>query len=377
MGPTTLDTKTPRTWAGSLAVFLLATSLALCPLPAASQYEEAIEVDLLGRDPGIATKEPWSGWPLTVRLSVDDGSLSQGGIYTNLAGEMLPFTGVGSYLVFEDPDQCPSWDTACEGAEYDEVAVRFRPDVAKPNLSGPEEISGIFIPYQVDGSAPSYYTGPELGNTNDFYTVGASPNLPGLVIVADRGLSIASDINFDRLDPVRCRNLAGLTNSVSWEPLDTNGLTSIQALMNVPEYVFEPIVRVDADVVAPPGGSSCGAHYQVDGLPLECGDWEDAYLQPTTIRVFVVNVNSDEEVPGEAPPPLHFLDDVDGDGVCTAADAEALGYMLLSNEATTQVIPAQPRPLPFDYDGNGANGMGDPFEFVKPNAVGQLVQPPR
>ena len=373
MGPRVFRTEVRRTRTNGVLTILAAASIALCgALPGISQWEDALEVDFLGRDEGVVALEPWSGWPLTVRMTVNDGLLQ--GIYSRTG--RVP-TG-GATLVFDDPDGCPSWDWlyCFYATPYDETAVSFRTGALTPDPAG-GEASGISIEYEsLRGPLATPYAGPELGTVNDDYSYGASARLPGLVVVADKGLSIVSDSEFQREEPLKCRNLAGLMNSVAWDPMDTRGTTSLQAHMNVPEYIFEPVVRVDADVDDP----SCSSIFQPDGLAPTCGDWKSHYLEPTTIRAFVVNVDflePDPELAGELPRPLDEIEDINGDGVCDAHDALELGYQLLSNEAEALVQAADPMPLPYDFDGNGTTGITDPFDGTVPVTSGRLVQPPR
>jgi hypothetical protein len=152
--------------------------------------------------------------------------------------------------------------------------------------------------------------------------------------------------------------------------------TSVQAHLNVPYALFDPVILYDNNISIPTydeAGVLCGeddALYRLDGGPLTC--WVDggasnfdpiAYDTVTTVRVFVVD--------GVAP---DILEDVSGNGRIDSYDAELMGYRVLSNQGTTRFRQWAEIfcNFPYDFDGDGFGGT-----CVAPGRPGGIVRPPR
>ena len=234
------------------------------------------------------------------------------------------------------------------------------------------------------------YVGPNLGTDTDDYTYGSNPRLEGLVITADVGPSIETDANFNRTG--RCRNLAGFTQSISYVLSDKLYNTSVVAQMNVPAWLFSPVVVADNHLTDDCDGDPdnfTDSLLRIDGLPWDDPDDFDGNGDPlyttycdgsshaflisltrdmlVTARVFVVQVDENGEGPD-------FLEDWDGDGACSAADAEAQGWQLLSKEEIIRFTQAHEEATPFQFDFDGNGNPGNP---VAPGGTGGLTRPPR
>ena len=374
-----------------------------------------------------------SGWPLTMFLRADHEYL---GIGTPYGYPYYPWmdTPLPFPLVFGDedsaygPDGCPSWNNPtgfwppeCEPPLLvDETTVPFIPGLTVPDsccfelpnccpddspyclVDQPpcncsedavicEEAPGQVLTtwYLDDGGTVgiSQYVGPNLGTDTDEYSYGSNPRLEGLVITADVGPGIETDENFNRTG--RCHNLAGFTQSVSYVLSDKFYNTSIMAQMNVPTWLFSPVAVVDNELTDDCDGDLTNhddSLLRIDGLPWDDPTDNDASIYTTycsggthsylisltrdmlvTARVFVVQVDEDGAGPD-------FLEDLDGDGSCDAADAEAQGWRLLSKEEIIRFTQAheEEQPFFFDFDGNGSAGLP-----VAPVGSGGLTRPPR
>jgi hypothetical protein len=209
------------------------------------------------------------------------------------------------------------------------------------------------------------------GGLLDGYGYGADDDLPGLVIMADVGGARVFDPDFN-LVPGVVRNLAGFVNNVSVELATLRGGPAVTASMHALAGVFEPVALFDLDV------AQAGTDFlrRLESGPIESFEFlgepldDDALFRelmstyspyPIEIRVALVQ--------GAAPA---FIRDLDGDGAYTANDLRAMGYTLLSNQASARIVVAidalitqtssgrtcPPRSLIFsDLDGNGASGQ--------------------
>jgi hypothetical protein len=216
--------------------------------------------------------------------------------------------------------------------------------------------------------------------------------MPGLVVVADHGPGVifnrpeAGDTApppsdyFDLPNPLQARNLAGFFNSAAYSLKGGTTETSVQAHLNVPFSLFDPVILYDNNISDPTyddAGVLCGADdalYRLDGGPLTCwvgGGAQNfdliAYETVTTVRVFVVDIPE-----GLDPPDV--LTDENCDGRIDFRDAEQMGYRVLSNQATTRF--RQWAEIfcnhPYDFDGDGFGGT-----CVAPGRPGGIVRPPR
>jgi hypothetical protein len=360
-----------------------------------------VTIETPGMQPDVVSLQTEGAWSLTIRA----GTLARKilGIGAYEYPYQFPLDSQQAFIVFENPDKCFSLaqggDTAC-GAT-DEVYLEFTPtintvnlrqnkvDAVDPKRLGPRPtllgwtppLSGDLRPENPGSNTTDYEVGPDVGanlddsaaciyptdpkGTCDNYGYGASPNMPGLVIVSDRGVGIvwADPDSLYLGGPRVARNLAGLINSVTWTLNACDGpsgcgtgSTVVTAQMNVPARLFRPLVRLDRGY-----GDIGGRWYQVDG-----GDWvPDPSRQlvnvlnqlVTTVRVFVVS--------GRAP---DVLEDLNSDGVVDWNDAVAAGLTVLSNEQLLrfkmyyQSLEGSNADLAiqYDYDGNGMQGIDLP-----------------
>lgn len=212
---------------------------------------------------------------------------------------------------------------------------------------------------------------PQTGGTLlDGYGFGPDDDLPGLVIMSNRGAARAFDENFDRVPRV-IRNMGGFINSVSQELRTSRGGSALVATTQVVAGMFEPIALFDLDVDA-------------DGVDylrrLESGKVEafQFIAPPANNDVVLRDITSSYSpfeieltvviVEGIAPT---FIEDKNGDGRYTAADLKIMGYRVLSNQARlnlvvefdlaiTETITGRTCPPPSliyrDLDGNGRDG---------------------
>ncbi len=309
-----------------------------------------------GREPSI---QPISGWPLTLILTANE---------EELLGVSSPFATSQrkGYVVFEDPDDCPSWLQDCK-APPDETQVEFTPGFHLPkagDCSGQPEVKSFDETTGTnDGSTP---IGPCLEPPGKGYGYGANPRLPGLVVLADAGPGVVTDEDFDRPSPPEARNLAGLFQSVAYALKDSRGRTSIVAHMNVPARLFAPIALSDRNV-----SGLCQREVRVDGEDRVCS--EEWNPRAVTIRAFVVNGREPQTLAVNRRAPA-VLANVNGDDVIDIADAERAGWQLLSGQATLEITQTGGwSVVPHDLDGNGS--VGEPVS--PPPDPGELKEPPR
>jgi len=370
--------------------------------------------------------ETIGGWPLDLRLTADNGQLL--GVGTVVTPFPFPAYDQRGFLVFKDPNNCLSFTLNSPCPTPDETYLEFTATDEKPGvptLSGnPERLAHLTeeggggrpqlfgfdfpsksntAPFQIGPDVgggrehrcaphPVYFGGGAIcqvdsdcpeGQTcqlfTDGYGFGADDALPGLVVLADRGVGVVLDQTPGSppapRSPRQARNLAGLLNSVSWELDDAIRHTSVNAHMTVPNGLVGPTIFADICVGVPNPNAVCEGSalpiVQLDGGPQQsrcigCQEFRD-YLSSliTTVRVFVVNQTAPD-----------LLTDLNGDGVVDAKDAALAGYTLLSNAVTVQFkVFHQEGEFPdvfFDFDGNGSGGVP-----VAPAAGGTITKPPR
>ncbi len=329
--------------------------------------------------------EPFSGWPLTLHLTANEEKLK--GIGYEVAPYHFPRRDDKGFLVFADPDGCPSWvETSfqtmhengvsqgflfypdCPEAPpvpwpWDEAMLEFDPGLNLPDLPcGDRPMIFVFDPGSRKGTSLKSI-GPCVGSAEDSFGYGRNARIPGLVLVADTGPGIVFDKSFNRTKRLQTWNLAGFFHSIAYEMKDARGYTSLVAHMNVPGDLFAPVYLVDRDVEVGCEGAS-DTMIRIDGGPLECvasepfpGD------HVVTVRAFVIN--------GEAP---DRLEDLDGNGQVDLRDAIKAGYDLLSGQAEFRFTQLFEDFIPclFDFDGNGQVGG-----VVLPAGPGGMVTPPR
>ncbi len=402
--------------------------LSTCGLPPKPPVVALEQLSPLPGDGSTQSIQFRAGWPLIFRVSVaDEDMLGLGRVYGEQGFEIqnwqFPEVGQGGAIVFTDPDGIWSFSVP-PPSPNDERILDFYPDpgdstgmledvagapfaqdparrfALRPEFGGP-------LPQQApDGTAvqPVIMDGVQFGSDDDF---------PGLVILSNIGVGIVMESLADGWVPVlprQARNLAGFTNAVGYELSDSAGRTSITAMMVVPRFLFSHI-RLRDDCVGTvtfnsfdePESCDGQAIQRVDGgpvTPLEPASSIDESL--VELRAFVVEPRWNSVTNR-----LDYLDvvtDMDDDGQLTAADAQAAGWRVLSNEivysfrqigsnvSTGQINPfaavsfcngrARPRDLresgadlQYDLDGNGyAFALN---AVICPGAGSGVTRPPR
>lgn len=328
-----------------------------------------------------------SGWPLTAVLTANEQKLL--GIGVPISPPFFPERGTTGFLVFDDPDGCPSFiadefqqkteDCPAPPWPFDESWVEFTSGLTVPGTESGDRPQVFAFNSETDVNENLNSIGP-TGLTDD-YNYGPNPRVPGLVVVADAGPSIITSAAFDRPAPMKCRNLAGFASSVGYELRDANNRTSITVHFNVPRWLFTPVAQVDRHVSTEGacddtfnGEHPNGTLLRIDGGPETCIEGTPLNAldpvvneQEVTARLFVVNAGSAADAP-------NTIEDLNGNGICDADDARLAGHTLLSTEQT--VLFRQIHELyfgvPFDFDLDGDVGT-----IVAPAGAGQLTQPPR
>lgn len=383
---------------------------------------------------GAAPIQFRAGWPLIFRASVVDGKmLGLGRMHAEQYYERLlyqfPEFGQGAAIVFDNPDGI--WSYSVPTAPFwprDERVLPFYPDpgdisrqvddvAAAPQSHDPAlrfdlrpEFGGPLPQFAYD-AINGLSTVPQVP-TEDGVQFGADDDFPGLVILSNVGVGIVMTPLAQGWNPVlprQGRNLAGFTTSVGYELSDTLGRTSITAVMMVPRFLFAHLQLTDPCVgtVTLDGGgnpvSCAGAAIQrIDGGAIQPESPSDESL--VELRAFVV-----EPIWSAALGRMETLDvvtDSNADGAITAADAELMGWRVLSNEVVfnfrqigsllvgrartyaplefcqPQARPDDPAPrlpaaasIDFDIDGNGYAAFDQ--VFVCPPGGSGVTRPPR
>lgn len=364
-----------------------------------------VYLEIPGTRPDVVSWQTQGAWPITIR-ALGHKPL---GIGTYSVPYPFPIGPQQAFVLFADPDGCfslSSWGSNCGGGR-DETFLEFTPTTAnmagllQPEIDGVNPVRlgpaptllgwtqplgnnytasvGPNVGSNANSAAPCVTSPPDPDGVCDNYGYGASPNMPGLVVVSDTGVGLVWDdeSNFTLAAPLTARNLAGLMNSVSWTLNDcegpggcATGKTVVTAHMNVPRNLFKPVVRLDLGFTK--GGTTVGRMYQIDGqAPLpddEHGLFTTLNNHVSTVRVFVVS--------GRGP---DVLMDLTGDGEVDVNDAREAGYVVLSNEVVFrfrtfyQSLATGQADLAILYDFNG-DGM-DPI--VTPGGAGGVTGIPR
>jgi hypothetical protein len=428
----------------------IATAIA-CSGAAFADYPVSLHIDGPSSNGGLALLSE-SGWPVTIKLDI---ALPADQPYPAYAIQPnFPVRGDWGFLIFNDPDGClnppaPNWQApqtvACgvpdslpddwdfeewDPPPSDETYLEFWPDVDQAGAAdlagnedrqaglldsagsgGPEFDSwkdGAALPCTPGtGDRDCARFGPDTGGEiSDGFGIGADDDLTGLVVIAEYGIGRTyAEPDFDLIQPVEARNLAGLVNSVSYDLSDLEKENSkgkgkpevtvaeysrIWAHINMLPFVVRHIIQYDACVgtityAEPPyeeDVQSCDGNdlWRVDGGPIETApmnygraDTASIDLLESTVfelRAFVVA--------GQAP---DVLADENGDGIVNSADAEMAGYTLLSNEGHIEFMQLSQlicwggggSAVLFDLDGNGEAQI----PIVCPAGPGDLSRPPR
>jgi len=403
----------------------MAAALLLTALPAAAQETappqgEMVSIEVVGTKPSVVSLQTGGSWPLTIRLLANWPL----GIATVSIPEPYPESPQRGFIVFADPDDCFSFSLEqlqgsavepCPGG-HDETYLEFAPDM---NLAGLEKSSGYDDPENPPPSPsvvglnplklplgdpqpfPAWnappppgpgcpppnpgandevaYPGPSTGgDAKDNVGYGASPNIPGLVVLSDTGVGNVwvNDVVGGALEgvklasPRRARNLAGFANLIGLTLNDrkspTQGRASVTAAFHVGRDLFKPVALVDWDQLDASGiaceyDAVCNplcdivddrVAWRLEGGPLTFGSdtwsFRDALnAHITTLRIFVVSGTAPDE-----------LVDQNGDGIVSIRDAQAMGLTPLSRESIVRVqsLHQEVEPglgIPFDFFGDG------------------------
>lgn len=337
-----------------------------------------------------------SGWPMTIRLTMrNEESLA-----TTFGPPFFPNRSATGYVIFSDPDGCVAMDSLAwagvpEGCPdvrppSDEVFIEFTPDVDDVGLpddrgnpariamlidefSGGQEINSFPAPNTVTiGPRTSVFedvfdgVGNVIGSEEiiDGYGFGADDDIVGLVLVAEHGAGIVYDANGNRKAPLELNNLAGFTNSVSYELNSLLNRTTVSAHIVVPPLLLAPLVIADecvGDVAA------CEIDWRVDGAPRQPAATVLGLLPSDVTSTFenyselfdgtVYKINA-MVVSGTAP---DTVVDMNGNGRIDRGDLQDMGYEVLSRNRALFVRQLRGDPcnggveqvVAQDFDGNG------------------------
>jgi hypothetical protein len=259
-----------------------------------------------------------------------------------------------------------------------------RAALADPLQSGAPEFLALTRDFtqglNVDPPVPeSMPLGPFTGGgADDGFGYGADDDLPGLVVLSPRGVGLVyadadgspgtKTSDFEPVSPRRQWNLAGFLNSVNYELKSNGGTTVIHAGMTLPNGLIAPLIALDNCIGVHDGFGNCDAgehRFRVDGGPVQAvaggrsaqNLWTDLVSsQVYEVRAFLVS--------GFAPAQL---EDLNGDGKVTAADAKRAGYTVISNESVTRFRQVTgfvctegnlASIFGLDLDGNGQTSIG-------------------
>jgi hypothetical protein len=355
----------------------------------------------------LLPRETVGGWPLTIRLT-SNGEL---GVGTRFIPPVFPEEGNTGFLIFTDPDGCPSFSHSilspgpCFDAPVDETYLEFTTDtdqVGVPDEEG-NDFRRIALTDSFGGGPPSMLVfdsqtgtnshpqayGPRTSVPNSTDTLvhrcvnrfglgaacsvdadclgviaatcqtvplefdgvgwGADDGLPGLVLLANTGPALVLDQNFNfPAGPKQVRNSAGFVTSVAWEMNDSTKHSNVVAHMNVPNRLFQPVVQNDTCVGDPP--PNIGEPCSGGALYRIDGGPPTASIANLGDKVTTLRIFV---VNGTAP---SVLSDLDGNGVVDSKDAVLAGYSLISRETTLRFRTfSQDEIVGFlvDLDGNG------------------------
>jgi hypothetical protein len=392
---------------GKFVIWALALAAILLPCGAFAQGKakgkggvgQYIFIDVPGTNDGTVSTQVTSGWPLTIRLY---GNKELGiGVDGFIELSPFPHRGRKGFLVFTDPDGCHSWVESPPGPVCpppDELLLEFTPDVDSPGIKdfanggtlGAGQILNLFD-FNTGENNLATPAGPRVGipdehfpeqsNADDGYGWGHNDDLPGLVVLYDTGAGLVWNPDFTLASPLQARNVAGLFHSISYflnDALPTSanpyGRTVIEAQMNVPDHLFQPIFLFDncVGVITEGVCDASNNQVQIDGVVHTYGAPFSNTLvslldRVISIRIFVVN--------GQAP---DVLADEDGNGIVDAADAKMAGYTLLSGQKIVQVkIYYQASDLITAFGLKDLDGNGEVGGVPAPGGIGGLSGVPR
>jgi len=305
-----------------------------------------------------------SGWPLVFRLIIKEHHLL--GTYVPGSGivpSAFPEAGEPSWLIFEDPDDCPylEGEIALLGLpqspcpeDLDELFLAFNPDVDFPGTVDDHGRDDLRTQLADETGRPEWATGPLFlpgprlsEGIEDGVGYGPNDDLPGFVLISDVGVGVVYDpvcfraaegkpcvvpptpgkgsdptmIVWTRAFPDARYNLSGMMGMVGYELSDERARTTVMTSLLVPRYLFSHMEIFDQcfGEVSPFPPCEEEAN-QIDGGPIFSPP-VDNFITIFELRAFVVN--------GAAPA---VIEDCTGEGDVTAADAECMGYTIISNE---------------------------------------------
>ena len=379
-----------------------------------------IKIDILGIDPPpkrpVTPLVPQGGWPLTIELTNEEAGILQYSGISPLPNQSLPLnkiTSIRSYavgiLLFSNPDgispgaSSPNEAYCLSFLDYYFGSEDFQsqpgPDPELPpyrdTLLSTANHEGCPSPLPADEKHLYFALGTDLAAEDVGWpenpagepspAAGASPRLPGLVILSDSGIGnvyMSNGSGSYVLTPQRqARNLAAYINAVGYFLRNNKGKTAITASWIAPQNIISPYIERDSNV-----GGTCSdispntstTALRINGSPtltyLQEGSPDfpssygvlDYYLLKTftvRLRMFVVN--------GPAPA---VLPDSNNDGKVDYLDAVQEGYELLSGQKTIflRIAHNDFTGQFIDLDGNGCAG-----HLVLPGGAGGLGTIPR
>ncbi|MEM6513780.1 MAG: hypothetical protein AAF660_12265 [Pseudomonadota bacterium] len=326
------------------------------------------------------------------------------GIVTQSGPPYFPNKGRAGYIIFEDPDGCLAMDslnlTPEEGCPMtrpasDEIYVEFTPDVDDVGLEdnfGNSARRLLSIDFLNGGQTfdagdgfdteSTIRLGPVTGITRDLpdggseevldgYSFGADDDIIGLVLIIQHGAGIVYDEQGNRKVPYEVNNMAGFTNSVSYELNSLADKTTITAGIIVPPKLVAPFVVAD-ECVGDPVTCDGDILWSVDGLAPQSADVLTGQPSGTVTNTFedytalfddTLYTISAYMVSGLAP---NRVVDMNNNGRIGRADLEAMGYTVLSRRATLRLNQTRGNPCNGgveevaykDFDGNGVAKLG-------------------
>lgn len=354
---------------------MLLTLLVVAPAVApADDYPVELEIESpkkpkKGEEPRMIMYR--AGWPLTFKAIVkDEDMLGIGHLWgPQSPGRTFPEPGQPGAIVFEDPDGVWSFGCIRFGCTdpLDETILELYAD--RGDLVGVEDDSlEPIYPFQhwalADPTSRPEIGGPGLSDgVLDGVGYGADDDFPSLVLLSNVGAGIvltSLEEGWEPVVPAQRRNLAGFLGNVGYELADQKLRTTITASMIVPRFLFSHTRIVDGcigeQVYTDPGTGNLWCEgfpgQRVDGGPIQGVAGNDGSI--VELRAFLVAPILDE-LEGFIRH-LNVVTDMNGDGVVGAADADLMGWTVLSNEVVFE----------FKQIGNDIRGAFNPrFGWVQ------------
>ncbi len=341
-----------------------------------------------------------TGWAMTIRMTMRNPDV----MVTQSGPPYFPNKTRAGYIIFEDPDGCLAMDSlnllppdGCPETRpaSDETYVEFTPDIddvgLEDNFGNPARrlLSIDFLNGgQVFTAADGFDTdvpirlGPLSGLTReaadgtdeeivDGYSFGADDDIIGLVLIIEHGAGIVYDDQGVRKVPYEVNNMAGFTNSVSYELNSLTDKTTVTAGIVVPQNLVAPFVIAD-ECVGDPTTCENDILWSVDGRPPQSADVLTNQPSGSVVSTFAdfgalypetVFKVSALMVSGLAP---NRVVDMNGDNRIGRADLEAMGYNVLSRKTTLRLNQirgdacngGESQIAYRDFDGNGVSKFG-------------------